>query len=139
MPAVADQNRVPVDRALCVTRTRDGGQSFEVLREGLPQTDCFDLVYRHGLAVADDGKTLLDNTVVVWCSEIAKGNTHSHKDAPFLLCGSAGGAWQTNRYLSFTNDVPHNNLLVSLMNGMGVPTTTFGDPTHCTGPLAGLI
>jgi hypothetical protein len=90
-------------------------------------------------AVPEGAGTVLDNTVVVWCSEIAKGNTHSHKDAPFLLCGSAGGSWQTNRYLTFSNDVPHNNLLVSLMNAMGVPATTFGDPAHCTGPLAGLV
>ncbi len=90
-------------------------------------------------AIPEGTGTVLDNTVVVWCSELAKGNTHSHKDAPFLLCGSAGGAWQTNRYLSYSNEVPHNNLLVSLMNGMGVAGNTFGDPAHCTGPLANLI
>ena len=32
--AVKDEKRIPVDGALCVTRTRDGGQSFETLREG---------------------------------------------------------------------------------------------------------
>ncbi len=90
-------------------------------------------------SVAEGNGTLLDNTVVVLCTEIAKGNTHSHKDAPFLLCGGAGGAWQTHRHLTFSNDVPHNNLLVSLLNAMGIPATTFGDPAHCTGPLAGLI
>ncbi|HXA47024.1 MAG TPA: exo-alpha-sialidase [Burkholderiaceae bacterium] len=59
VPAKADQQRVPADGALTVTRTRDGGKSFEVLRNGLPQQHCYDLIYRHGLAVADDGKTLL--------------------------------------------------------------------------------
>lgn len=90
-------------------------------------------------SVPEGTGTVLDNTIVVWCSEIAKGNTHSHKDAPFLLCGGAGGAWQTNRYLNFTGDVPHNNLLVSLQNAMGIPGTSFGDPAHCTGPLTGLV
>ncbi len=89
-------------------------------------------------AVPEGGGTLLDNTVVVWCSEIARGNTHSHHNTPFLLCGGAGGAWATDRTLVF-DDVPHNNLLVSLMNGMGVDAQTFGDPDHCTGPLAGLV
>ena len=37
VPACADQQRVPVDGALCVNRTRDGGKSFETLRSGLPQ------------------------------------------------------------------------------------------------------
>jgi hypothetical protein len=70
-PAVADQKRIPVDAALAVTRTRDGGKTFEALRTGLPQRDCYDLVYRHGLAVADDGRTLLmgSTTGGLWLSE----------------------------------------------------------------------
>jgi hypothetical protein len=59
VPAAADQQRIPVAAALAVTRSRDGGQTFEVLRAGLPQQHCYDLVYRHGLAVSDDGQTLL--------------------------------------------------------------------------------
>ncbi|QGZ40610.1 hypothetical protein IP92_03495 [Pseudoduganella flava] len=71
VPAIADQQRVPVDAALAVTRTRDGGTTFETLREGLPQQHCYDLVYRHGLAIADDGVTLLmgSTTGGVWLSE----------------------------------------------------------------------
>lgn len=73
VPAVADQTRVPVDAALAVTRTVDGGKSFSVLRNGLPQQHCYDLIYRHGLAVADDGRTLLmaSTTGSVWLSENA--------------------------------------------------------------------
>ena len=59
VPAVKDEKRVPVDAALAVNRTRDGGRSFQTLRAGLPQTHCYDLVYRHGLAVAGDGSALL--------------------------------------------------------------------------------
>jgi len=59
VPAQADERRVPVDGALVVNRTRDGGRSFESLRHGLPQAHCYDLVYRHGLALAPDGLTLL--------------------------------------------------------------------------------
>ncbi len=59
VPAVADQCRVPKDGALVVNRTRDGGETFETQRTGLPASDCYDLVYRHGLAVAGDGRTIL--------------------------------------------------------------------------------
>jgi hypothetical protein len=59
VPAQADECRVPVDAALVVNRTRDGGRSFDTLRRGLPQENCYDLVYRHGLALAGDGHTLL--------------------------------------------------------------------------------
>lgn len=73
VPAVKDEKRVPVDAALCVTRTRDGGHSFEVLRTGLPQDHCYELVYRHGLAVDDSGSRLLmgSTTGGLWSSDDA--------------------------------------------------------------------
>ena len=69
-PAQADQRRVPVGAALAVNRTRDGGHSFTLCREGLPQQHCYDLVYRHGLTVADDGRQLLmgSTTGGLWAS-----------------------------------------------------------------------
>jgi hypothetical protein len=59
VPAKADECRVPTEAALVVNRTRDGGRSFDTLRRGLPQEHCYDLVYRHGLALGADGRTLL--------------------------------------------------------------------------------
>ena len=58
VPALSDEKRVPVDGQVVVTRTRDGGKTFDVLRHGLPDRFAYDLVYRHALAVADDGMTL---------------------------------------------------------------------------------
>lgn len=71
VPGVADQQRVPVGAALAVNRTRDGGRSFETLRAGLPQSNCYDLVYRHGLAVSPDGRHLLmgSTTGGLWASD----------------------------------------------------------------------
>ena len=85
-----------------------------------------------------DGSSLLDNTLVIWCNELSRGNVHSHDHMPFVLAGGAGGALRTGRFLSYGKSVSHNNLLVSCMNLMGVPATTFGDPAFCTGPLANL-
>jgi hypothetical protein len=42
-PAGKDECRVPVDGKVMVTRTRDGGRSFDVLRQGLPQEQAYDL------------------------------------------------------------------------------------------------
>ncbi len=71
VPAIKDETRIPVDGRLVVTRTRDGGQSFTVLREGLPQENAFDLVYRHGLAIDDTGDRLAigSTTGGLWLSE----------------------------------------------------------------------
>ena len=78
-PAEADQRRIPVGSALAVTRTSDGGKNFTVLRAGLPQQHCYDLVYRHGLAVSGDGRSVLmaSTTGGVWMSD------------------NAGDSWQT--------------------------------------------
>lgn len=58
VPAVKDEKRYPVDGRLVVARTRDGGASFEVVDDGLPDVPSYDLVYRHGLAVDADGRRL---------------------------------------------------------------------------------
>lgn len=71
VPAKKDEHRYPVNGEFVVTRTRDGGESFETLREGLPTGPAYDLVYRHALAVDAEGKALVmgSTTGSVWISE----------------------------------------------------------------------
>ena len=90
-------------------------------------------------AVPEGDGTLLDNTLILFCNELAKGNTHSHKDAGYVLAGGAGGSIQTGRFLHYEGDIPHNNLLVSLLQAFGLPDETFGEPEWCSGPLTGLV
>jgi len=54
VPADSDVNRTAIKNALCVCRTEDGGKSWEECRKGLPQENCFDIVYRHALASSGD-------------------------------------------------------------------------------------
>lgn len=70
VPGVKDECRIPVDAKLVVTRTRDGGKSFETLNNGLPENS-YDLVYRHGLDIDQTGNRLLmgSTTGNVWMSE----------------------------------------------------------------------
>jgi len=90
-------------------------------------------------AVPEGEGTLLDHTLILWCNELAKGNTHSRVGAPYVLAGRAGGALRTGRFLAFAGDVPHNNLLLAILKMMGLPDVTFGKPDWCTGPLPGLL
>jgi hypothetical protein len=71
VPALKDEIRMPRYGALAVTRTRDGGKSWDILRQGLPQRDAFDLIYRHGLAVDDSGERLAmgSTTGALWVSD----------------------------------------------------------------------
>lgn len=106
-------------------------------------------------AIDEAGRSLLDNTVVYWCSEHGAGN-HNYDMMNILVAGSGGGYFRTGRVLSFPNGtdglgyVQYNananratgpsqaELYVSFMNAMGVPATTFGRPDQCRGPLPGM-
>jgi hypothetical protein len=54
-----------------VTRTRDGGRSFEVLSRGLPQQESYDLVFRHALDIDESGNRLAfgSTTGGLWVSD----------------------------------------------------------------------
>jgi hypothetical protein len=71
VPAIKDEKRIPVDGKLVVSRTRDGGRSFDVLTRGLPQAWAYDLVFRHGLDVDGSGDRLIfgSTTGNVWVTE----------------------------------------------------------------------
>jgi photosystem II stability/assembly factor-like uncharacterized protein len=73
VPAMKDELRMPRDGALCVTRTRDGGKTWQAFRQGLPARDAYDLVYRHGLAVDATGTRLAmgSTTGGLWVSDNA--------------------------------------------------------------------
>jgi photosystem II stability/assembly factor-like uncharacterized protein len=49
VPGVSDEQRMAIGGGLFVARTRDGGQTWEQQREGLPQEHAYDVVYRHAL------------------------------------------------------------------------------------------
>jgi len=89
VPAVKDEMRVPVEGALVVTRTRDGGKSFQTLRAGLPQKHAYHLIYRHGLDVAPDGQTLAmgSTTGALWLSrDSGESWTALSRDLPPVYC-----------------------------------------------------
>ena len=70
-PGVKDECRVPVDAKLVVTRTRDGGQTFEEQRHGLPQLHCYDIIFRHAFAIDESGHRLAmgSSTGGLWVTE----------------------------------------------------------------------
>ena len=89
VPACKDEQRIPVDARLVVTRTRDAGRHFEVLHQGLPDKPAYDLVYRHALDVSSDGERLAfgSTTGSLWISEDLGDSWLSVSDhLPPVLC-----------------------------------------------------
>ncbi|HEY6880710.1 MAG TPA: DUF1552 domain-containing protein [Polyangiales bacterium] len=92
----------------------------------------------------DEGGSLLDNTLVLLCSELGDSNAHDHDSVPFVLAGKAGGALRTGRYLNYTGknageNEPHSKLLVSIANAVGVNIDSYGFTGKGKGPLPGLL
>jgi hypothetical protein len=73
VPTHADTHRYATDAAMCVARTDDAGKTWHLFRTGLPQSHAYHLIYRHGLALANDRRTLAigSTTGGVWISENA--------------------------------------------------------------------
>lgn len=69
IPTRADAERMALDSGLCVARTGDGGQSWQIFRKGLPQQNSYDLVLRHGFDMAEDCLCFGSTTGNVYLSE----------------------------------------------------------------------
>lgn len=69
VPAVGDDQRMAVAGGLFVARTTDGGETWESLREGLPQEHAYDVVYRHALDARGDRVCFGSTTGNVYVSE----------------------------------------------------------------------
>lgn len=83
-------------------------------------------------SVDEGGRTLLDDTLVVYGSGIRDGNRHDHADVPLLLIG--GGA-SGGRHVRVAAETPLANVHVAVLRRLGVDAARHGDST---GELAGL-
>jgi len=78
---------------------------------------------------------LLDNSMIVFGAGISDGDRHNHDNLPILLAGKAGGSFRTGRHLIYPNHTPLNNLFLSMLDRVGVPTETLGNSTGKLAPL----
>lgn len=76
----------------------------------------------------DGDGTLLDHSLILHGGGISDADQHSHIDLPLVLIGGAGGL-KGGRILRHPQDTPMNNLLVSMLDRVGVPAEKFGDAT----------
>jgi hypothetical protein len=88
--------------------------------------------------VPESEGTLLDHTLVLWCSELGKGNAHSHRSLPFLLAGGLGGRLHTGRHLDFGGR-SHTDLLLTIARLFGVELESFGEAGLGRGVLSELL
>lgn len=89
-------------------------------------------------AVPEGSGTLLDNSIVVWGSELGDAYAHNPEPTPFIVAGGAG-VLKVGQHLD-CQGAYHNRLLVTLCHALGATEVTkFGQSDSGTGALPGLI
>jgi hypothetical protein len=94
---------------------------------------CSQLAYLAGrLEAMPEGEgTVLDNSCLLWISNMWSGSKHDSSKVPLLLAGGLGGTLETGRVLDYTGQGDDNrklcSLYLSLMDRMGVQLDRFGD------------
>lgn len=84
----------------------------------------------------EEGRSLLDESLVVHGSGISDGNRHNHDDLPFVVVGRGCGRVRGGRHLSFPKETPAASLYLSILHACGVDAASFADSK---GPLAGFL
>ena len=100
-----------------------------------------------------DGNSLLDNTVVVYVTEVARAWDHDWRNVPFLVFGGKNTRIQGGQFIKVTDGtLPNvegalgasgpnrstNDVWLALAPIFGVNLTSLGDPKQYRGPLPGL-
>jgi hypothetical protein len=82
------------------------------------------------LATTSDGDgSLLDHSMLLYGSSMSNGNQHDHGPLPLILVGGASGQLQGNRHIHQKEPTPMSNLLLAMLDKLGVHQDTFGDST----------
>jgi hypothetical protein len=78
----------------------------------------------------DGNGSLLDQTLVLYGSNMGNSNQHVHYDVPHILVGGINGKMKGGRHLAYpTKTIPTGNLLLSILDKFDIHQDSIGDST----------
>jgi hypothetical protein len=80
-------------------------------------------------ATPDGDGTLLDNSLILYGSNMSNSNAHDHFPLPNVVVGGAAGNMKGGRHLRYPDHTPMANLLVTMLDKAGVKEEKLGDST----------
>ena len=83
-------------------------------------------------SIKEGDGSVLDNSIVLFGSNMANSDLHNNNPLPQLLLGKGGGI-KGGQHLAMPKDTPHANLLLTMVQRAGMSLEKFSDST---GPLA---
>src|SRR6266705_857928 len=84
-------------------------------------------------AIPEGDGTLLDHSMVLYGSAMSDGNQHNHAPLPIILAGGASGRLKGGRHIRNPKDTTMSNLLLAMLDQLGIHAETFGDSTAMMG------
>jgi hypothetical protein len=72
----------------------------------------------------DGDGNLLDHSLLLFGAGLSNSNLHTHYDLPLTVFG---GGFKGGRHVAYSQDTPMTNLLLSMLDKVGVPAETLGD------------
>jgi uncharacterized protein DUF1552 len=80
-------------------------------------------------SMPDGDGSLLDHTLLLYGSNMSNSNAHDHFPLPNLVVGGAAGKMKGGRHLKYGDHTPMTNLLVTMLDKVGVKQESLGDST----------
>jgi Protein of unknown function (DUF1552) len=78
-------------------------------------------------SIQDGDGSLLDHSLILFGSNMSNSNAHNHFPLPNLVVGGASGQHEGGRHLKYPDHTPMTNLLLSMLDKVGIPMETLGD------------
>jgi len=72
---------------------------------------------------------MLDNSIILYGSNMSDSNAHNHFPLPSAIVGTGGGRIKGGQHLVYPDYTPVSNLMLTLMDGICVEMESFGDST----------
>jgi len=80
-------------------------------------------------SISDGDGSLLDHALILYGAGIADSNRHTHEKLPILLAGKGNNSVRTGRHIDLGKDTPVTNLLLAMLDRVGVRPERLGDST----------
>lgn len=77
----------------------------------------------------DGGKSLSEQSIVLWGSPMSDSNNHAHRHAPLFFLGKGNGLLPGNTHLKAPDGTPMANVMLSVLHHLGHDMDSFGDST----------
>jgi len=83
------------------------------------------------LAEIPDGDkgSMLDNSIMLYGSNMSNSNAHDHYPLPSVIVGKGGGTIKGGQHIRAAERTPVSNLMLTVLDRIGIHEESFGDST----------